>query len=86
MSSLSSTLGHGAGHLLPQRVKLASPWWVRASAALAEAWRGWAAERQRRRQIRLLRTLEPRLLKDMGLGEFAAEASPRWPDWYAANW
>lgn len=59
-------------------IVLYRPAWQRAAAALAGAWRRWREDARQRAAIRHLRTLDRRLLNDVGLGEFASEATPAW--------
>lgn len=59
-------------HIPATPIVLYQPPWSRRWAMLAEAWSAWRARARQRAELRALATLEPRLLKDVGLGEFAA--------------
>ncbi|MBL8326663.1 MAG: DUF1127 domain-containing protein [Rubrivivax sp.] len=53
-------------------IVLDRPPWSRRWAMFAEAWSAWRSRARQRAELRALATLDPRLLKDVGLGEFAA--------------
>lgn len=54
-------------------IGLYRPLWSRAWSSLAGAWSAWRAAARRRAEWRSLAALDARILKDVGLGEFAGE-------------
>jgi uncharacterized protein YjiS (DUF1127 family) len=56
-------------------ISLYRPQWQQRWGMFLEAWSAWRARARHRAEVRALATLDPRLLRDVGLGEFATESS-----------
>lgn len=53
-------------------IRLYRPGWAQRWDMFVQAWSAWREQARRRAELRALAALDPRLLKDVGLGEFAS--------------
>lgn len=56
-------------------IRLYRPTWAQRWDMFAQAWSAWREEVRGRDELRALAALDPRILKDVGLGEYAAPPS-----------